>query len=103
MAISRTASPATGVAEDKNISVDQLDLADALREAGILAKGFNMDFITGADASESRPEQAGIGVAMLGSFFMMLVVLAVACRSASRPRSISRSSPPRTASPISSR
>jgi len=64
-----------GVAEDKNISVDQLDLADALKEAGILAKGFNMAFITGADASESRPEQAGIGVAMLGSFFMMLVVL----------------------------
>ena len=34
-----------------------------------------MDFITGADASDSRPEQAGIGVAMLGSLFMMLVVL----------------------------
>ena len=64
-----------GVAEDKNISADHLDLADAMKDAGILAKGFNKAFITGADASESRPEQAGIGVAMLGSFFMMLVVL----------------------------
>ena len=63
------------VAEDKNISVEQLDLTDQLRAAGIVSKGFNLSFITGADASESRPEQAGIGVAMLGSFFMMLVVL----------------------------
>ncbi len=63
------------VAEDKNISVEQLDLVDALRAAGVIAKGFNASFITGADASESRPEQAGIGVSMVGSFFMMLVVL----------------------------
>ncbi|HAR53310.1 MAG TPA: phosphate ABC transporter, permease protein PstA, partial [Roseovarius nubinhibens] len=63
------------VADDKNISVEQLDLTDQLRDAGIVSKGFNLSFITGADASESRPEQAGIGVSMLGSFFMMLVVL----------------------------
>ncbi|WP_338548127.1 phosphate ABC transporter permease PstA [Roseovarius phycicola] len=63
------------VAEDKNISVEQLDLTDAFREAGVISKSFNMSFITGADASESRPESAGIGVSMLGSFFMMLVVL----------------------------
>ncbi|MDX1785664.1 MAG: phosphate ABC transporter permease PstA [Roseovarius sp.] len=63
------------VARDKNISVEQLDLADALVDAGVIAKTFNTGFILGADASESRPEQAGIGVAMLGSFFMMLVVL----------------------------
>lgn len=63
------------VADDKNISVEQLDLADGLRDAGILTKSFNMAFITGADASEKRPEQAGIGVSMIGSFFMMLVVL----------------------------
>jgi phosphate transport system permease protein len=63
------------VARDKSINAEHLDLADALREEGVLTKGFNWDFITGADASESRPEQAGIGVSMLGSFFMMLVVL----------------------------
>ncbi|MFY9238450.1 MAG: phosphate ABC transporter permease PstA [Roseovarius sp.] len=63
------------VARDKNISVEQLDLTDALVEAGVIAKGFNSAFIFGADASGSRPEQAGMGVAMIGSFFMMLVVL----------------------------
>lgn len=63
------------VAEDKNISAEQLDLVDALRAAGVIVKRFNPSFITGADASESRPEQAGIGISMVGSFFMMLVVL----------------------------
>uniref|UniRef100_UPI0035689672 DUF3333 domain-containing protein n=1 Tax=Puniceibacterium confluentis TaxID=1958944 RepID=UPI0035689672 len=63
------------VARDKNINVEHLDLTDALREKGIVARRFNMDFITGADASESRAEQAGLGVSILGSLFMMLVVL----------------------------
>ncbi len=63
------------IAEDKNISAEQLDLTDAFRDAGVISKSFNMSFITGSDASESRPEAAGIGVSMLGSFFMMLVVL----------------------------
>jgi len=63
------------VTRDKNIDVTHLDLTDELHDAGIITKGFNMAFITGADASESRPEQAGLGVSMLGSFFMMLVVL----------------------------
>lgn len=63
------------VARDKNIDAEHFDLVDGLRDAGIVKKSFNWDFITGADASESRPEQAGMGVAMVGSFFMMLVVL----------------------------
>ncbi|WP_425100523.1 phosphate ABC transporter permease PstA [Tropicibacter sp. S64] len=63
------------VARDKNIDAEHLDLTDAMREAGLVKKSFNLDFIFGADASESRPEQAGIGVSMLGSFFMMIVVL----------------------------
>ncbi|MEM6578584.1 MAG: phosphate ABC transporter permease PstA [Pseudomonadota bacterium] len=65
------------IAEDKNITVEDLDLVDQMVEAGIISKSFNWNFITGADASESRPEQAGIGVAMLGSLFMMFVVLAL--------------------------
>ncbi len=65
------------VARDKSIDAEHLDLVDALRAEGVISKGFNLSFVTGADASESRPEQAGIGVAMLGSFFMMLVVLAL--------------------------
>lgn len=63
------------VARDKNIDAEHLDLVDALVPAGVIEKTFNIDFITGADASESRAEAAGMGVSMIGSFFMMLVVL----------------------------
>jgi phosphate transport system permease protein len=63
------------VSRDKNIDAEHLDLVDALVPLGVVQKTFNIDFITGADASESRAESAGIGVAMIGSFFMMLVVL----------------------------
>ncbi|MCV3270828.1 phosphate ABC transporter permease PstA [Roseobacter sinensis] len=66
------------VARDKNIDAEHLDLVDALVPLGIVQKTFNMDFITGADASESRAEAAGMGVSMIGSFFMMLVVLVLA-------------------------
>ena len=65
------------IANDKNISVEQLDFADQLREKDLLEKRFNAAFIFGADASDQRPEAAGIGVAMMGSLFMMLVVLAL--------------------------
>jgi phosphate transport system permease protein len=66
------------IANDKSISVAQLDFVDQLRDAGVLYKAFNPDFIFGADASDQRPEAAGIGVSMLGSLFMMFVVLALA-------------------------
>jgi phosphate transport system permease protein len=63
------------ISNDKNISAAQLDLADRLVTAGMLEKRFNADFIFGADASDQRPEAAGIGVSMVGSLYMMLVVL----------------------------
>ncbi|WP_293575155.1 phosphate ABC transporter permease PstA [Phaeobacter sp.] len=66
------------IANDKNISPEQLDIVDAMVGAGTLETVFNLDFITGADASDARPEAAGMGVSMLGSLFMMLVVLALA-------------------------
>lgn len=66
------------LARDKNLTPLHLDVVDQLKDAGVVAKRFNLGFITGADASESRPEQAGIGVSMLGSLYMMLVVLACA-------------------------
>lgn len=66
------------IANDKNISPEQLDLVDALVAEGSIEKRFNLSFITGADASDARPEAAGMGVSMLGSLFMMLVVLALA-------------------------
>ncbi|AXI51243.1 MULTISPECIES: phosphate ABC transporter permease PstA [unclassified Sulfitobacter] len=66
------------IANDKSINAEQLDLVDALVADGALEKRFNIDFIIGADASDARPEAAGMGVSMLGSLFMMLVVLALA-------------------------
>lgn len=63
---------------DKNLDAEHLDIVDQLREAGQVERTFNLDFITGTDASDSRPEQAGIGASMVGSFFMMLVVLGLA-------------------------
>ncbi|MCP1199761.1 phosphate ABC transporter permease PstA [Notoacmeibacter sp. MSK16QG-6] len=55
-----------------------LDVADALHERGLIERRFNLEFITGADASDNRPEQAGVGVSLLGSLFMILVVVALA-------------------------
>ncbi|PHP65340.1 phosphate ABC transporter, permease protein PstA [Zhengella mangrovi] len=66
------------LAEDKNLDAGHLDLVDQMKADGTVVKHFNWDFITGSDASDSRPEQAGIGVSMLGSLFMMLVVLFLA-------------------------
>ncbi|MEL7098418.1 MAG: phosphate ABC transporter permease PstA [Pseudomonadota bacterium] len=62
----------------RNVSVVQLDLIDQMRDAGLAAKSFNWDFITGNDASESSPEAAGYGPAILGSLAMMIVVAVLA-------------------------
>ncbi|SDZ45560.1 phosphate ABC transporter membrane protein 2, PhoT family [Jannaschia faecimaris] len=63
---------------DSNISPAQLQLADALKEAGLLSTSFNWLFFTAPDASDTRPEAAGLGVAILGSLYMMLIVLVLA-------------------------
>jgi len=60
---------------DRNVSPEQLRLAETLAQAGVLTTRFNQNFITAPDASGQRPEAAGLGVAILGSFYMMLVVL----------------------------
>lgn len=60
---------------DSNVSPAQLQLAERLIDAGILAKSWNWGFITSPDASDRRPEAAGLGVAILGSAYMMLLVL----------------------------
>ncbi len=62
---------------DRNISPEQLVLADTLKQAGILVTKFNWSFFTSADASDTRPEAAGLGVAIIGSAYMMLIVLAL--------------------------
>ncbi len=64
------------VARDRKFTPQHLDVTDILAGAGRLETRFNLAFLTGPDASESRPEAAGIGTAALGSFAMMLVVLA---------------------------
>jgi phosphate transport system permease protein len=63
---------------DRNVSVAQLELAQILVERGLMETRFNWDFITWPDASGSRPEAAGLGVAIIGSLYMMIVVLALA-------------------------
>ena len=65
-------------AKDKNTSPEKLALADRLRDAGVLTLGFNAGFLTLPDASDKRPEAAGLGIAILGSLYMMVVVLALA-------------------------
>ena len=62
---------------DRNTSPEELRLADRLKEAGILTTRFNWAFFTAPDASDTRPEAAGLGVAILGSAYMMLIVLAL--------------------------
>lgn len=63
---------------DRNISPEQLMLADRLKQAGILEPRFNWSFFTAPDASDTRPEAAGLGVAIIGSAYMMLIVLVLA-------------------------
>ncbi|MBA4492133.1 phosphate ABC transporter permease PstA [Paracoccus sp. S1E-3] len=65
-------------ARDSKTSPAQLALADALKSRDVLETRFNMGFLTNADASETRPESAGLGVAILGSAYMMLIVLVLA-------------------------
>lgn len=60
---------------DSNVTPEQLMLAEKLHDAGMLSSSWNWGFLTNADASDQRPEAAGLGVAMLGSAYMMLLVL----------------------------
>lgn len=60
---------------DRNVSPQQLMLADRLKSAGILTTHFNWAFFTSPDSSDTRPESAGLGVAILGSAYMMIIVL----------------------------
>jgi phosphate transport system permease protein len=59
---------------DGNVTPDQLRMADQMIAAGILTSSFNWGFLTRTDASDQRPESAGLGVALIGSAYMMLMV-----------------------------
>lgn len=61
--------------DSRFMQLSDLDLVDALVEAGIIQSTFNWGFITGADSGVDNPGGAGIGASVVGSFYMMLVVL----------------------------
>jgi phosphate transport system permease protein len=63
---------------DSNTSPEALQLAQRFADAGVIDTRLNWQFLTAPDASDQRPEAAGLGVAILGSLYMMLVVLVLA-------------------------
>ncbi len=62
--------------ERRQLSLPALDLIDALGEQGVLYSRFNWEFLT--DPFSTNPETVGLVSALIGSAFMMLIVLAVA-------------------------
>jgi len=63
------------VGNSRFINASDFDIVDQLTEAGIIKSTFNWNFITGSDSGVDNPGGAGIGVSLVGSLFMMLVVL----------------------------
>jgi phosphate transport system permease protein len=63
---------------DGNTSPEALRVAQDLADLGVIETRLNWRFLTAPDASDQRPEAAGLGVAILGSLYMMLVVLVLA-------------------------
>ena len=62
--------------ERRPVSDRQLEMVETLQQDGLLALRFNTGlFVYGAS---SRPESAGMGVAIIGSFYMMAIVLVLA-------------------------
>ncbi len=60
---------------NRKVSDKQLELLNQLKEKGAVSMPFNWGLLT--FGASSRPESAGLGVALIGSLFMMLVVLIV--------------------------
>jgi phosphate transport system permease protein len=60
---------------DRALSDQQLGWIDALREEGKLGLGFNRGFFTNGDSRD--PELAGVWGAAVGSFYTLLVTLAL--------------------------
>ncbi|MEL6689762.1 MAG: phosphate ABC transporter permease PstA [Pseudomonadota bacterium] len=65
-------------AENRFIQPQDLDVAEAMKDAGLMATVFDWNFITGVDTGVDNPGGAGIGASVLGSFLMMFVVLFLA-------------------------
>lgn len=61
--------------DSRFLMATDLDLVDVLEDASIVKGAFNWNFITGTDSGVDNPGGAGLGASVIGSFFMMLVVL----------------------------
>ncbi|MEO1700861.1 MAG: phosphate ABC transporter permease PstA [Pseudomonadota bacterium] len=61
--------------DSRFLMTSDLDIVDAMRDAGVSKNVFNWNFLTGADSGVDNPGGAGIGASVVGSLFMMLVVL----------------------------
>ncbi|MDK1480168.1 DUF3333 domain-containing protein, partial [Sinorhizobium sp. 6-117] len=61
---------------NRKVKDQQVAWMNQLADAGVLKKGFNTGIFT--FGASSRPEAAGVGVALVGSLYMMLIVLVLA-------------------------
>ena len=64
--------------ENRFIQPQDIDVAEAMMDAGLMATVFDWNFVTGVDTGVDNPGGAGIGASVLGSFLMMFVVLFLA-------------------------
>ena len=62
--------------DERRLDDRQIGWIDALEAAGFVETGFNGAFFVNGDSRE--PEIAGVGGAIMGSFYMLLVTLALA-------------------------
>ncbi len=69
---------AESAARDSRTSPAQVALAQAMRDQGALDTRFNWAFLTALDGADDQAETAGLGTAIIGSAYMMAVVLALA-------------------------
>ncbi|WP_439142203.1 phosphate ABC transporter permease PstA [Pseudooctadecabacter sp.] len=66
------------VTDSRFLMVEDLDVLDEMIAAGLITTAFDWNFITGTDTAVDNPGGAGIGASVIGSFFMMIVVLLLA-------------------------
>lgn len=69
---------AESAARDSRISPAAVALAQEMQARGVLETRFNWAFLTALDGADDQAETAGLGTAIIGSAFMMAVVLALA-------------------------
>ncbi len=67
--------PPEAVSDSRFLMVADLDVIDIMIEAGLIRTAFDWNFLTGTDTAVDNPGGAGIGASVVGSFFMMVVVL----------------------------